>query len=1759
MLSIALVKKIKYCLKKARRRRRRGSHDKPDGPDDPSIGGDSDSPIFLRVGCGGEWWGTGAALLGLEGVVKEEHLKALFNGYGPYGRPLVQTAGRIHQPGWDLVFSLIKSGSVLWSQVPELRPIIEELHRQAVHTALNYATEVAIYTRRGKGGKILEHALPIVAIFPEGLSRELQPQIHSHSTLLNVAGRASDSTFGTILSKPFFQHKLTIGAVYQAEVAYLFRKVLGLRLEEDEVAFRIAGVPQELVEDYSKRSQQIREKLDSVGYHSAKAAAIAALDTRKAEPESPPSLDELLKGFEETNARRGFTTAKALRLLGQCAPPQDHPNLGPHIAEAMNELLKIQSHFSEQELIRETAREVMVQGVPALEIISQVRTFLRENPEIVPLESKGLEPLFSTRETIDLERKTLASIRKGRRSTRHVVDRQLARQIIDKELPLHPGLTDDERKRNVEQRKAAFQLTTRPGDVHVLEGWAGAGKTYVLNVCKKIWEKAGHHVTAMALSGVVAEKLQEDTGIESATIALRLLQLNRRADMRFHHKRQLKRLLTGKRTYAYRGREFRLTRNHVVLIDEAAMNGTRRLAELLRHIRSVGAKLVLVGDRRQLQPIEAGGLFPAVADITNKAELKHVVRQKEEPWDPNPTWHRQAGKLIAAGHTAQALKLFAERGRLSVLDDRRLAKLAIVRDWSVEGIANPIDHVILAGTREEVSSLNAMCQNARIAADAIGSVHVPIADCNFCVGDVVIFKKTSKTLQVRNGSRGTILSFNRLRGTIAVQLHAKKRTVIIPYRSYTDIVLGYASTTHAMQGATIPSVYVLLGGSLQDRHLSYVQTTRASESTRLYVDKYHAGQGNRDLIRDMERLREKVLALHLLPPKAEDEPPAGPVSSGPGPGKHSAAKSESPSKSHAGPPQPRREAVKSRNSTASDVLSPLPAKQRAGEASETRPGRTPGDSPTTTRITAEPSAKSQPTRSLEKQLDALQKHAADARKDSAQSKPPTPALQSTAQNDPPLQKHADQSEPVSSAKIAQTPSEASPPKPRHQVASRDIRDLSHVRITPTLDLQELRSAVSRYGRLPGGFVVEGFATTDVPVTSLTIDPSRPSSLIINGSLEFNTGLTTEELCLLWHAVLRIGHAAYDFGVLSQTQAIGIENDTVVATTMMAADNLLGAIVYGHDAQFSLRKEENPLRRNPFVDEMSSVHHDETEVVRLFANYLDDIYPQFFAKVKGAHFAATSQGLLLPTNTDVSVGLGVVKAGGSLAVSKTDRPVVENRFRTVHDALKEFLGNFAAHCRTLPDLCRSIAYAELVLLLRNAKLDNAKLSGQDYVQSVVENRRVYPLPRFNYTSRSKEFVEVSRKAAHHLSNTTSTSFMGLYSATVGLTCARGAGDDALFFKCKRHALKCIKELEAENWWGTSHYELSQRLPDLAERIRSSSHDLVLDNCLWTGCANELTKAEREGYLAQAIRLCGSSAALKSDPIARCRRIEADSYLDPDYQPLTELAKVRSDSPASMEPFCALARIANHRSRHSQAPRTDPDVTARLAERTTQLGIDTLPPDLAHEWLRVTEQLSNKEALSLLETIRRYELSATEFLESSCRDKKKSPRTLLLKLLTAKLRPLKMIAFSTHLLSSLNPFADCHELLELESPKNLERLLTEVRLWIDPYEMSKVQESKVQRFISALKPRNAAQWWYQYLKNPSTSKIALLLAHELKNRKMRVTDLYGAMRRHGTENPQAALFYCDLEKSQTEDCLSEISAQFRSPQFPPPIVTPKHKKF
>jgi conjugative relaxase-like TrwC/TraI family protein len=1625
----------------------------------------------------GRWWGPGAKTLGLSGVVKAEELKSLCKGFSPTGDALIQNAGASdHQQAWDLTFSAPKSVSVLWTQAPRAARLkIRKLHHKAIQAALKYLTESALLTRRGKGGKIRERCNPIVAIFEHGSSRELEPQLHSHCVLLNVAGRA-DGTYGTILSDPFYKHKLTAGAIYRAELGHLLRKELGLKIERQDKAFAIVGVPDKLIDHYSTRRKQIKSQLHSKGKHSAKAAAAATLDTRKSKHKSPPPRAELLKRWQETNRQFGFTEAKAQQLLGKVAAVVEPPSLKKHITNAIGTLLESESYFSEQQLIRQVAIDVMGNGSSAAHIIEQVKAHVIENSDLVALGIVDHEAQFTTHDVLNEEKQLLDAIAQGKDDTLHLVGKSAVEQIVDRQLPLTPNLTDDEQRRNQEQRNAVRQLTTRPGNIQVMEGMAGTGKTYTLKVAREAWERAGYRVVGMALSGVAAGKLQEDAGIESETIALRLAQLDGSRDFKRHHKRQLKRLIQGKRTYAYGGPKFTINRKTIVVVDEAGMVGTRQMAKLIKQVRKAGAKLVLIGDRRQLQPIEAGAPFPIIADKTERAELQHVVRQKLEPDDPNPAWHREAGKLIAAGQVAQAINLFKERGRLTVQSDREQAMLSLVRDWSVKGMSNPDDHVILAGTRAEVAEINAACQSARLSAGAIGNDYVTIDDQQFHVGDTVIFTRISRMYHVNNGDRGIVTGFNRLTKTIAVRLASTQKVVVVPYKTYTDLQLGYAMTTHKAQGATMPSLYVLLGGPMQDRHLSYVQSTRACESTRLYVDKLNAGPDLKHLLNQMAKPRPKRLAHEVLSPIRRDETPS--------------------------PAKPE----KAIRTTDGEVGKPIAAKTRKAKSKKPSARQAKSNKPLDAARIEELLAQLRVRQPLTPNESGPEIKTSLEENQSAS----TPTLPTSP---------FDSTNPVKVNLAPELPTFSFPPL-NFEIPRRDILDLSHLTISATTDRSVLEAAVARYGRLPGGIVVEGAARCDFPLYSLDIDPLSPGTLIINGKLRYDTGLTGEEIALLWQAVLECDRATRDFGVLSQSEAIGIDNDTLVANTMMKADNAFGGFVYGYDATFTLPKPNVTGYSNPFLSETYALTAYNAFDQACF-NYLYDIQPRVFLQFTGVGFAEDGFGNVTAVANQVQAASAVAQSGGRIANSVPPNsgivPTVAERFPYVHHAFQHFVANFSKFARSEPSFARCVAYAEVVMLLRYARTTYALLPGHDHIRKILVHRKHLPLPRYDYTLRSSDFVWTSTEIARYLARRTdSLSYESLVAAIVGFRYATLAGDFDSFVKCKQAAINCLTHLyrrasaavESER-----DRELRALFEVVLDTVTNSSHDILIHNCIEAALGTTCTPAERSSYLSDALLACGTEIMINASPSTRCRWLEIKSLLDVAFDPVPGLAKVRAENVAIRLPFSVLSRVNVHRRPKSPWESTRDQILHAIDRLNTvrRTSFWERPDDV---WNQLKELAKGDNFWHLRTRYTSLEDCLADWRRQHAADLE--IRKSLSALVAVRFLPCPSLTFSTLLLHSANPFAESHALLNSETPEGLAFLFSVVR-------------DDIEHFDSV----DAEHWWRKFLFTHSlsfktdASKVGLLIAYELSVRGLNVDQLYQKMRLYRTDNPQAALLLFDSD--------------------------------
>lgn len=271
----------------------------------------------------GYWFGDGAQYLGLSGKVDPKALHSLFSGLSPDGQTaLVQNAlAPDRQSGIDLTFSDPKAVSSLYATLPpEQGALIQQCRQEALEYTLRTIEARAGYTRRGKGGANMERAALVFAVFHHATSRALDPQLHTHVVLINLGVRP-DGTTGYVVTRPIFQMKKILGAIYQTQLAFNLRRRLGLVIEPEKVGFHIKGVPRELCARFSKRAQEIKAELKRCGRSDAVTAKLVTLKTRPQKVSIP--FPELRARWQVEALSVGWSAAQALKLIRGYPAPRD--------------------------------------------------------------------------------------------------------------------------------------------------------------------------------------------------------------------------------------------------------------------------------------------------------------------------------------------------------------------------------------------------------------------------------------------------------------------------------------------------------------------------------------------------------------------------------------------------------------------------------------------------------------------------------------------------------------------------------------------------------------------------------------------------------------------------------------------------------------------------------------------------------------------------------------------------------------------------------------------------------------------------------------------------------------------------------------------------------------------------------------------------------------------------------------------------------------------------------------------------------------------------------------------------------------------------------------------------------------------------------------------------------------------------------------------------------------------------------------------
>lgn len=416
------------------------------------------------------------------------------------------------------------------------------------------------------------------------------------------------------------------------------------------------------------------------------------------------------------------------------------------------------------------------------------------------------QPRYSTREMVETETRLMRDARGMAASRGFGTSPNAVSKAVGKSTKqLHETAGVD---LSTEQR-AAIHHVTGDAQLSCVIGAAGAGKSTILSAARQAWEVSGRRVFGAALAGKAAKGLEQSSGIQSRTLA----------SLELSWQNGINPLQPG----------------DVLVIDEAGMIGSNQMARFISEAKDKGAKLVLVGDPEQLQPIEAGAPFRKITQNIQPATLHDVHRQTND-------WQKQASKDFALGQTNQALNAYRENGRVEFSNDKDDALNLLVRDYLNDHWSNDerVSQIALAHRKKDVRAINESIRQTRKEAGELQdgiSIKTAHGEREFASGDRLLFTRNNRDVGVQNGMLGTVLEAGNNSLTIALddrRGNERLNTLTISLDNYFDIEHGYATTIHKSQGATVDRSYVLASHTM-DRHLTYVAMTRHRQQSKLYA------------------------------------------------------------------------------------------------------------------------------------------------------------------------------------------------------------------------------------------------------------------------------------------------------------------------------------------------------------------------------------------------------------------------------------------------------------------------------------------------------------------------------------------------------------------------------------------------------------------------------------------------------------------------------------------------------------------------------------------------------------------------------------------------------------------------------------------------------------------------------------------------------------------------------------------------------------
>ncbi|MFE1537129.1 MobF family relaxase [Corynebacterium bovis] len=772
--------------------------------------------------------------------------------------------------GVDLTFSPAKSISVLWGLADrDTANRIAAIHHRAVADTLDWIEDNALYTRVGTGGiwQVKTGGM-IAAEFTHFDTRSGDMDLHSHVLVANKV-QAPDGSWKAIDQPALFEHAVTASERYNLVVRDLLARELGLEFTARGrgarvcPVYEVAGIDDELIEAFSSRramatpvydrmvadyvAKHGRQPSTRINHQLWQAAILATRDAKR----PAESLEQLREQWRD-RARKIMPTRRIDRLVAHCQKQKDtRPVLSAdridaeiietlstdalHLVMGRRAVFKkthittaVAQQLHQFRFATATDRERI--GHLVVETIMTTHAVCLTPPEVLdlphqlqhdtgPFAGAGVDrrvnsTVYSTRTHLDRERMILEAASTPQALL--VEDRVITDQLNHFEQTCGFGLNDG-------QARLARHLLTSGTLLAVGVGPAGTGKTTSMKLVVDCWTASGRRVIGLAPSAAAAKVLEADIGTTCRTID----------SLTYHYTEAINRGLSPEQ--AIGELPVGIHDGDMLLVDEAGMASTDRIATLLDIATHTGATVRMVGDPAQLDSVETGGMFRTLTNTPGTPVLDEVMRFGDDTTQAAATLDIRDGNPCG-------LDVHDHRGWITHGMRETMITCAVQAFLADEDAG--CKSLVIAPTNADVTTINAMIQTHKLTRHTVDHTRTRTLSDGLKAGrgDVILTRKnTLLTNPDGTGVRvlnGQLLRVSRI--TNAGSIIARDLKTGTPVRLpgwYIDEAtqLGYAATIHRCQGATVDTTHAVVDPSM-DRNGLYVALTRGKAENRLYVD-----------------------------------------------------------------------------------------------------------------------------------------------------------------------------------------------------------------------------------------------------------------------------------------------------------------------------------------------------------------------------------------------------------------------------------------------------------------------------------------------------------------------------------------------------------------------------------------------------------------------------------------------------------------------------------------------------------------------------------------------------------------------------------------------------------------------------------------------------------------------------------------------------------------------------------------------------------